>query len=162
MRRAQQGDRDAYRALLEDVAPLVQRYLRRQLGESDALEDVVQDTFVALHRARHTFDPERPIEPWLFAIAHNAAVDHLRRERLRSSWEVLVAAPPESRVTAGSLPPLEALLRRLSPSQRQAFELVQLDGLSVQAAAARAGVSTTALKVRAHRAYKALKAWLQR
>jgi DNA-directed RNA polymerase specialized sigma24 family protein len=74
---------------------------------------------------------------------------------------VLVAAPPEPRVAAGALPPLETLLERLSPSQRQAFELVQLDGLSVEAAA-RAGVSKAALKVRAHRAYKRLKAWLQR
>jgi RNA polymerase sigma-70 factor (ECF subfamily) len=161
MRQAQRGDREAYRALLDDVVPLVHRFLRRRLGEGDAIDDVVQETLVALHRARHTFDPDRPIEPWLFAIARNAAVDHLRRQRLRSSWEVLVATPPEARVDDGRLPRLEALLGRLSPSQRQAFELVQLEGLSVEAAAAHAGVSTTALKVRAHRAYKALKGWLR-
>jgi RNA polymerase sigma-70 factor, ECF subfamily len=163
MELAQRGDRDAYRSLLEDVTPLVRRFLRRRLGDGDSVEDVVQETLLAVHRARHTYDPGRAIEPWLFAIARNAAVDHLRRRLVRTSWEQLTGDLPDTPVASDAgAPRLERLLEQLPPRQREAFELVQLNGLSVEAAAARVGITTGALKVRAHRAYKTLRAMLGR
>jgi RNA polymerase sigma-70 factor (ECF subfamily) len=163
MQRAQQGDREAYRALLEDVAPMLRTFLRRRLGDSDAVDDVLQDALVSLHRARHTYDAALPFEPWVFAIARNAAVTHLRRVRVRAAWEQHVDEPPHVTGGEGSgTPDLEAVLTRLSPLQREAFELVQLDGLSVEAAALRAGTTPGALKLRAHRAYKTLRRLLGR
>lgn len=161
MARAQDGDREAYRAVLDDITPGLLRFFRSRVNADEA-EDLVQDTLIALHRARHTYDPTRPLEPWLFAIARNVATDHFRRQLGRSTWEVLVDEPPEVGVTGGSAPErqLEQALARLPPAQRQAFEMLKLEGLSVEAAAARAGTTTGALKVRAHRAYRALKAML--
>jgi RNA polymerase sigma-70 factor (ECF subfamily) len=120
---------------------------------------VYQEVFMAIFEARHTYEPGRPFEPWLFAIARNITVDYTRRRWSRSHWEELVAEPPERSADTWNTaaPELEAVLAKLPSDQRQAFSMLKLDGLSLKAAAARAGVSVGALKVRAHRAYKALK-----
>jgi RNA polymerase sigma-70 factor (ECF subfamily) len=112
---------------------------------------------VRLHRARHTYDPARPLERWLFAIARHCAADHAHRQRQRA-WEVLVDELPEA--AAESEPDWHALadaLQSLPRPPREAFSMLKLEGLSVGAAATRAGVTPGALKVRAPRAYKALK-----
>jgi len=158
---AQRGDREAYRALLTDIASPLLRFLRRRIADPHELEDVHQDTLMALHRARHTYDPSRPFEPWLFAIARHVAVDHFRHRMVHASHEVLVEELPEPAGEADpARPRLAEVLDRLPPAQREAFEMLQLEGLSVAAAAARVGITTGALKVRAHRAYKALRALL--
>jgi RNA polymerase sigma-70 factor (ECF subfamily) len=160
MARAQDGDAESYRALLDDLGPEVLGFLRRWISEPPDVDDAYQETFIALHRARHTYQPSRPIEPWVFAIARNIAIDFARRRRARGAHEVQVAAVPE-RMVEGERDlraQLEQALRRLSPRQRQAFELLQVEGLSVAEAAERAGTTTGALKVRAHRAYAALRA----
>jgi RNA polymerase sigma factor (sigma-70 family) len=158
MERLQQGDADACRLLLDDVGPAVTRFLRGRVA-IDEVEDVYQEVFMALFQARHTYEAGRPLEPWLFAIARNVAADHSRRRWARASWEELTAEVPE-RAEGGSPaapPDVEALLARLPPKQREAFAMLKLDGMTLEAAAGRAGVSIGALKVRAHRAYKALR-----
>ena len=161
MARAQAGDREAYRALLEEISPIVLGWLRRWLTDAEDLADVYQDTLVHLHRARHTYDPARAFEPWLYAIARNAAADHGRRRRRRRTWETAVDDLPEIPMEEQAFEPaLADALRALPRPQREAFTMLKLEGLSVGAAAERAGVSPGALKVRAHRAYKALRALL--
>src|SRR5216683_6662781 len=91
----QRGDRDACRALLDDIGPSVMQFLRRRVADPGELEDVYQEVFLALYEARHSYQPGRPLEPWLFAIARNIAADHTRRHWSRASWEELVAEPPE-------------------------------------------------------------------
>ncbi len=162
---AQQGDRDAYRALLEDVTPLVRTVLRARVGDGPELADVMQEALLHLHRARHTYDPGRPVEPWLLAIARNAAADHQRRRGSRQAHEVLTDAPPDTAAPDDGGPSrsrLAAALAQLPVAQREAFELLQLRGMSVRDAAAHTGTSPGALKVRAHRAYKLLRALLRR
>jgi RNA polymerase sigma-70 factor (ECF subfamily) len=167
---AQRGDRDAYRALLEDVTPLLYAVLRSRVGDGPELADLVQETLLRVHRARHTYDPARPFEPWLLAIARNAATDHGRHTGSREAHELLGAAPAEGSTAqegsggdAGPSPAtLAAALSQLPVAQREAFELLQLRGMSVRDAAARTGTSPGALKVRAHRAYKVLRALLRR
>jgi RNA polymerase sigma-70 factor, ECF subfamily len=159
MRRTQDGDRDACRALLDDIGPAVTHFLRRRIADPNELEDVYQEVFMALYEARHTYEPDRPFEPWLFAIARNVAADHARRYWARAKWEELAAQPPErpGDEPLSAPPDLAATLAKLPAAQREAFAMLKLDGMSVEAAAARTGISVGALKVRAHRAYKALK-----
>ena len=159
MAAAQRGDVDAYGALLNDVGPMVLRFVRSRVIDGQEVDDVYQETFLALHRVRHTYEPLRPVEPWLLAIAGHVLARHGRRRRTRMAREVLADVPPPLAVeAAGPLrSQLDHALRRLSPTQREAIQLVQLDGLSIQAAAARAGTTTGAFKVRAHRAYKAFR-----
>jgi RNA polymerase sigma-70 factor (ECF subfamily) len=163
MQRAQDGDAEAYRELLDDIGPELMRFLAHRMPDAAAAEDAYQDTILALHRARHTFLPERPLEPWLYAIARNVVSDHARRRRSRARWEVATDVLPEAAAPPGdeARPELERALEGLPPAQREALEMLQVEGLTVEAAAARAGVTRGALKVRAHRAYKALKAMLR-
>ena len=159
MERLQLGDPDACSALLDDIGPSLTNFLRRRVADPHELEDVYQEVFMAIFEARQTYEPGRPFEPWLFAIARNIAVDYTRRRWSRAHWEELVAEPPERPADTWNTaaPELEAVLAKLPSDQCQAFSMLKLDGLSLEAAAARAGVSVGALKVRAHRAYKALK-----
>ena len=162
MQRLQAGDADACRELLDDIGPSVVGFLRRRLAGSDEIEDVYQEVFMALFEARHTYEAGRPLEPWLFAIARNVAADHVRRHWTRTSWQELFAEPPDrpeqsSDESALGGPNLAEALAQLPPSQREAFLMLKQEGISVEAAAARSGVSVGALKVRAHRAYKSLK-----
>ena len=162
MERVQDGDGDAYRALLDDIRPALLAFLQRRVADPHAVEDIYQETLIAMHRARHTYDPARPLEPWLFAIARNVAVDHNRRDLARLSRELLLETPPEAAAAweAGDGRLTEAL-GRLPPAQREAFEMLKIEGLSVAAGAARARISEGALRVRAHRAYKAIRAFLR-
>lgn len=164
MRRAQAGDAEAYRTLLDDLGPAVLSFLGRRVRDRDDLADAYQDTFLALHRARHTYQPSRPLEPWLFAIARNVAADYGRRRRRRLMHEMLTDALPDSPVEperdVGAQ--LDTALGRLPNRQREALQLLKFQGLTVAEAAARAGTTPGALKVRAHRAYVALKAAFRR
>jgi RNA polymerase sigma-70 factor, ECF subfamily len=162
MQRLQAGDADACRELLDDIGPAVSAFLRRRIAASDEIEDVYQEVFMALFEARHTYEAGRPLEPWLFAIARNVAADHARHHWTRASWQELVAEPPDRPELArddspSADPNLAQALAQLPPNQREAFSMLKLEGISIETAAARSGVSPGALKVRAHRAYKTLK-----
>jgi len=159
---AQQGDGAAYRALLDDIAPMVRRFARQRVRDADDADDLYQEIVMALHRARHTYEPTRPFEPWFFAIARRVAARRHGERVARDARELLVRTTPEIAVDGdGDVKlALERALLHLPPEQRQAFELLKLDGLSVDAAAPRAHTTVGALKVRAHRAYRALRRFL--
>lgn len=157
---AQSGDGIAYRALLDDLGPVIVKFLGRRLRDRQDLADAYQDTFLAVHRARHTYQPRRPIEPWVFAIARNVAADYGRRHVRRARHEILTdvtpeAAPEPERDVGGRL---DTVLRTLPNRQREALQLLKVQGLTVNEAAARAGITPGALKIRAHRAYVAVRA----
>jgi len=98
MGRVQDGDGEACRALLDDIGPMLMNFLRRRIADRDEVEDVYQETLMAFFQARHTYEPSRPLEPWLFAIARNVASDHARRYWTRASVEQLTAKMPEPAV----------------------------------------------------------------
>ena len=163
MMQAQEGDGRAYRDLLADVSPLLRRYLAKDLRNGHDIEDVLQETLLALHRGRHSYDPNRPFEPWLFAIARNTKTDFLRRVISRQSWEILVDEQPETQAEERlSDNTLADALEELPESQRKAFQHLKLDGRSVKEAAAIEGVSEGNLRIRAHRAYQTLRGILSR
>jgi RNA polymerase sigma-70 factor (ECF subfamily) len=166
---AQQGDSTAYEKLLRELLPHLRAVVGRRLFDAGAVEDVVQNVLLSLHRGRQTYRPERPFLPWVNAIARNATVDAIRDRARRGAREVSLAADgvPEPAVAAaepedGVLDPrLRRALERIPDAQREAVTLIHVAGLSVAEAAARAGVSRGALKVRAHRGYRALRALLE-
>jgi RNA polymerase sigma-70 factor (ECF subfamily) len=181
MAAAQNGDAAAYGSLLTSLLPVLRAFVRRRGVEASEVEDVVQEILLLIHRARHTWRADRPFDPWMWAIARNASTDALRRQTRERSRrdrapdrfgaevnvvESIVAAgrsmDPEEQLAAQELTPnLAEALSRLPASQRQAVELLYLEQLSVAEAAARAGVSRSALKVRAHRGSRALRAALR-
>ncbi|ACL60205.1 RNA polymerase sigma factor [Methylobacterium nodulans] len=167
MAAAQDGDAAAYRALLRDCVPVIAALARAQGVRSEAVDDVVQETLLTVHRARATYDPARPFLPWLRAIAQRRAVDLLRRASRRPQ-EVHDPLAYEAETDAGPLPG-EGIERRqrathlaravaaLPEGQRQAVEQLSLRERSLEEAALATGRSKGALKVNLHRALKSLR-----
>jgi len=87
MRLAQRGDQTAYAELLGVLTTVTRQFARRKSGDVPWVEDVVQETLISVHRARHTYDPGRPFAPWFYAIAAHRVVDVYRRERRIASRE---------------------------------------------------------------------------
>jgi RNA polymerase sigma-70 factor (ECF subfamily) len=164
MAAAQAGDAVAYEALLRTLAPAVRRFVRLKLRDPEAVEDITQTVLLSVHRARHTWRPERPFGPWWRAIARNAAIDAMRVHGRRAARELAlddIEEPAASVDGAGSEqvldPRVAAALAALPASQREAIELVHGQELSVAEAAAVAGTTRGALRVRVHRGVTALR-----
>ena len=163
MSRAQDGDRRAYEALLTEVVALVRAFARRHLRDADQVEDVAQETLLAIHRDRHTYDPARPFPPWMYAIARHRLLDFVDKQRRRGVNEVRSSELPdvagESGIVERGSP--VALLRRalalLSAKQRETIQMLKLEGLSVAEISRKTGASESAVKVTAHRGYKMLR-----
>ncbi len=161
---AQAGDGAAYNAVLRACAPYLRGVARRRLREPASVEDAVQDALLTIHSLRHTWDPERPLRPWLAAIADRRAIDVARRELRRGGREVAVEAADDLADTRGTDAEERAAamqLRRaiadLPESQRTALRLAKIEDLPLGEAAARSGLSVGALKVATHRAMATLR-----
>jgi RNA polymerase sigma-70 factor, ECF subfamily len=164
---AQNGDGAAYARLLHGILPFLRAVIRRQHVPHDQIDDVVQDALLSIHRVRHTYDPSRPLSPWLAAIARRRALDS-RRQRARvetaevAAPELLATLPDPSADTQVERDDEHGWLRSavgtLTPKQRVAVELVKLRGFSVAEAASTSGQSPGAIKVNVHRALQALRA----
>ncbi|MGI4876533.1 MAG: sigma-70 family RNA polymerase sigma factor [Janthinobacterium lividum] len=151
MAAAQAGHGGAYRRLLTELRPWLLRYFARRLPPS-SVEDAVQETMIAVHTKRHTYDPARPFGPWLAAVARYKWIDRLRAMKRTAADELpenLSVGDHESAVTSATV--LDALLRQLKPAQAAAIRLVKLDGLSIEEAATRTGQSPSLVKVNIHR-----------
>jgi len=160
MRRAQEGDADAYRRLLGELYGFVEAYARRIIGDSPLLEDCVQECLTAVHRARHSYDPSRPFRPWLTTIVRHKAIDSLRRDRSASQvQDDGLAESPRSRDEAAM--DARRLLARLEEPYRGALVLTKLRGHSMAEAAEIEGVGLSAMKTRVHRGLRKLAVLLE-
>lgn len=164
MRLAQAGDEFAYAEVLALLATATKRYARGRTGGVPWVEDVVQETLVSVHRARHTWDPSRPLAPWFYAIASHRFVDVWRRERRVSAWEQGrdELEGPAPVVDPGSwddvdMPAVLAALADLPARQRDIVEGLKLRDESVRGLAAKHRMSESAVKVMAHRGYRRLR-----
>jgi RNA polymerase sigma factor (sigma-70 family) len=148
---AQSGNGAAYRRLLGEVREWLIRFYTRRLPAS-FVDDAVQDTLIAVHEKRHTYDPDRPFRPWLAAVARYKWIDRLRAMKRHATDELAddVAVPDhESAVTSATV--LRQLLAELKPAQQEAIRLVKLEGFSVEEASARTGQSQSLIKINIHR-----------
>lgn len=158
MTRATAGDRSAYQKLLEEIADVMEAYLRRRFGDFDFVEECVQECLLSIHRSRASYDPSRAFRPWMFTIVRHKAIDFLRRKGARprgTSDEVATADSAPSRIARGALEhrvQAAQVLRELDAVDRDALVMTKIEGYSLAEAAGRAGVSTTAMKSRVHRA----------
>jgi RNA polymerase sigma-70 factor (ECF subfamily) len=165
MAAAQDGDRAAYRALLEAVTPYVRALASRCFRDTGDTEDAVQDVLLTIHAVRHAYDPARPFGPFLVAIANRRIIDRLRRQTRARSREIEFTAAHETFAgdnieqdggTADAAA-LHAAIADLPPEQRQAVRLLKLQEMSLHEAAQTSGKSISALKVAVHRAIKSLR-----
>lgn len=149
------GHERAYQALLRLSAERLRSYFRRRLPGRDAdVEDLVQDTLIAIHRKRASYDTRLPFTAWLHGIARYRLIDFLRREYRRASlpFDDQFDAEDDGAVEA-ILAEMDVanLLAKLSPKQADAIRLTRLEGLSVREAAEASGQSEPSIKVNVHR-----------
>ncbi|MBA2770984.1 MAG: sigma-70 family RNA polymerase sigma factor [Sphingomonas sp.] len=162
---AQGGDAAAYRLFLTSVTPFIRAVVRNCGRWTDGADDVVQDALLTVHRVRHTYEPGRPVKPWLAAIATRRAIDAMRRRGRIGAREVhneaayeTFADPQANKQEAGnSARSLARMTSGLSPAQKEALELVKLKELSLVEASAVSGQSVASLKVNIHRAIKKMR-----
>jgi RNA polymerase sigma-70 factor (ECF subfamily) len=168
MARAQQGDSTAYVTLLRAITPRIRQLVRARrgfLGDS-VVEDVVQEVLLSVHAVRVTYDPARPLMPWLSAIVRHRLADAGRRHVRQQAREIGVddldvtfqAPATNSREeTFGDPDALAQAIQALPRGQRQAVELLKLRELSLKEASALTGMSIGALKIATHRAITSLR-----
>ena len=159
MEQAQNGDREAFRALVKDIGPALTRFLRRRIADPHELEDACQETLLAIYESRHTYEPSRPLEPWIFAIARHVGANHFRRNWFRARWQELPNEMPDAGAedSGNLLVECREALLQLPRIQREAFTMMKIQGLSLAEASALTGASVGTLKVRVHRAYESLR-----
>lgn len=161
MVRYQQGDATAVGDLVTGLSPALLRYCSGPgMSHSDA-EDLLQDCWLRIHRARHTYLTSEPLLPWVFAVARHTRLDAYRRRRRLRSREVLVAGTPEpaEAVPAPGSSVME-LVNRLPSSQRDVIVMLKVVGMSLEEVARATSSTTGAIKQKAHRAYAALRSML--
>ena len=162
MRLSQQGDKQAYATLLECCQRWLRAYYSRRIAPS-SLDDLVQETLIALHTKRASWDATRPFLPWLAAIARYRWVDYLRRLYRADEHELheeLIGTDDEPAVAARIS--LDRLLGLLPPAQERAIALVKIEGLSIAEASEMTGQSESLVKVNIHRGLKKLAAMIEK
>ncbi|MBS0521436.1 MAG: sigma-70 family RNA polymerase sigma factor [Proteobacteria bacterium] len=163
MRAALAGDDEAYRRLLLFVAAWLRRVVGRGLAaagrpQADG-EDIVQETLLAMHLKRETWNPTQPLQPWLRAIARHKLVDHLRRRGFTDHVDIddhadTLAAPAAAE--EGTASDARQMLATLPERQRTIVEAISIEGRSAREVGVALGLSEGAVRVTLHRALKAL------
>jgi RNA polymerase sigma-70 factor (ECF subfamily) len=164
MRAATQGDTDSYYRLLRELVPVLRGLARRSLTRHDLrvedFEDVVQETLLALHLKRHTWDENRPLLPWIRAIARNKMIDTLRRRSRQTPLHVPLDDFSES--LAGGPEPgpnsidAQDIVARLTGREREIVVAISIPGESARQVGQRLGMSEGAVRVALHRALRSL------
>lgn len=158
------GDRRAYESFLRELSVHLRAYFRKRLARlPDEVEDLVQETLLAVHNQRHTYESDQPLTPWIHAIARYKMVDMLRRwgghdalnDPLDDESELLASSDTQAMDAHRDV---ARLLEKLPERQRLPIEYVKLQGLSVTETARMTGLSESAVKIGVHRGLKALAA----
>jgi len=158
------GDSAAYHVFLRELSAHLRAFLRKRLTRLPGeVEDLVQESLLAVHNQRHTYDPRQPLTAWVFALARYKLIDLLRRrsrtdllhDPLEQEGDLLAASDNEA---ADARRDIFKLLSELPERHRLPIIYVKLEGLSVAEAAKRTGMSESAVKIGVHRGLKVLAA----
>ncbi|HUA57448.1 MAG TPA: sigma-70 family RNA polymerase sigma factor [Verrucomicrobiae bacterium] len=161
MSRYQEGDPGAACALVTRLSPQLYRFFLSQFVSRAHADDLLQETWMRIHEARHTYRPGEPVLPWFYAIARHIRVDHYRKAQRRATRELPMEESAEPVQPAAADPPghsdLETLLATLPESQREVVALLKVSGMSLEEVARATSSSVGAVKQKAHRAYEKLR-----
>ena len=168
MRRSLEGDKAAYATLLRETGRLLKPFLIRRLSFESEAEDVLQEILISIHKARHTYDGNRPYKPWMYAIARFRLQDYLRvhyADQLRhaediSDFENILHEDVTE--LALSYESISGEVLKLPEKQAAILQLMHQEGYTSKEVAAKLGMTESAVKVAAHRAYKVLRQKLER
>lgn len=167
MRQALDGDKCAYSDLLRETAHFLRPFLQQKLSSRNDVDDLLQEILLSIHKARHTYNDLRPYKPWAYAIAKFRLLDYLRTryaDHLRFAIEIsevensLYGCVTEPRISYESI---NGEIFKLSEKQALILQMMHQEGYTTKEVAGKIGMTETAVKVAAHRAYKALKRQLE-
>jgi len=158
MARYQAGDFAAATALIHQISPQLHRFFIAQSASRADADDLLQETWLRIHKVRHTYRPGEPVLPWFYAIARNTRADHYRKTlrtaaREQRLEEISAPATPNP----GRAHDLETLLQPLSASQRELIEMLKVAGMTLEEVARATSSSVGSVKQKVHRAYKKLR-----
>ncbi|MGC2164395.1 MAG: sigma-70 family RNA polymerase sigma factor [Gallionella sp.] len=168
MKQALGGDQRAYAVLLQETTRMLRPYLSRRLNFINEVDDLLQEILISIHKARHTYDGQRPYKPWVYAIARFRLHDYLRAhyaDVLRhaddfSEMEEFFHDPVTE--TAISYESISGEVEKLPEKQATILRLMHQEGYTAKEVAEKVGMQESAVKVAAHRAYKVLRQKLER
>jgi RNA polymerase sigma-70 factor (ECF subfamily) len=162
----QRGDLAAASSLVHRLSPQLHRFFGFQGTSRREADDLLQETWLGVHEARHTYRPGAAVLPWVYAIARHIRVDHFRRTlRHNSKTQTFVresAAAAQTGQPSVEHPDLEALLAELPDSQREVIAMLKVAGMSLEEVARATGSSVGSVKQKAHRAYEKLRKQFER
>ncbi len=160
----QSGNTSSYQRLLDQCARISRAYIAKRIKNHADIEDIVQEILFAVHKAKHTYHPERPFKPWLYALAQYKLNDFLRksyrqRARLVGGDDAFLASFADPTVTFGDLvgEQIDEALSELNDRQKEILKKTKLEGKSSREVAKEMGMSESAVKVAVHRSLKLLK-----
>ncbi len=161
----QNGNAAAAKQLIDTLSPQLFLFFSTQMGNRAEAVDMVQDTWLRVHRVRHTYRPGEPLLPWVYAIARRVRVDSFRRRSRITSREITVDSLPETAAhdaPSGEAPSFAELIAPLPESQREVLTMIKVNGLSIEEVARATSSTVGAVKQKVHRAYDRLRALLDR
>jgi len=164
MERYQRADPEAPGVLIEALSPGLLRFFRSQIAVRAHADDLLQETWLRIHRMRHTYRPGEPLLPWVYAIARRARVDCYRRVTRVSKHEKPLGLVPEPRaelVPEGEPLSFEMLIAALPAAQREVVTMLKVSGLTLEEVARATSSTVGAVKQKAHRAYERMRRIIQ-
>ena len=168
MKQSLAGDQRAYAALLQETSRLLRPFLARRLIFPHEVDDLMQEILISIHKARHTYDGNRPYKPWAFAIAKFRLQDYFRvhyADQLRHAidFDELDESLHQSVTESGlSYESISGEIQKLPEKQATILQLMHQEGFTAKEVAEKIGMTESAVKVSAHRAYKVLRQKLER
>ena len=162
------GDKRAYANLLQETSQLLRPFLAKRLSFTNEVDDLLQEILLSIHKARHTYDGDRPYKPWVYAIARFRLQDYLRAhyadhlhhaDDLSEMEEYLHDDVTESAISYESI---SGEVEKLPEKQATILRLMHHEGYTAKEVAEKMGMNESAVKVAAHRAYKILREKLER
>jgi len=160
MERYQQADPEAPAALVGALSPALLRFFKSQVASRAQADDLLQETWLRIHRVRHTYRPGAPVLPWIYAIARRVRVDGYRRTRRFTPHETTMELLPECPAPAEApnrAPAFETLVAALPDAQREVVTMLKVGGLTLEEVARATSSTVGAVKQKAHRAYERLR-----
>jgi RNA polymerase sigma-70 factor (ECF subfamily) len=168
MRQSLAGDQRAYAALLQETSRFLRPFLAKRLSFTNEVDDLLQEILLSIHKARHTYDGNRPYKPWAYAIAKFRLQDYLRAhysDQLHHAVDLSELEDSLHEHVTGSAISYESIsgeIQKLPEKQATILQMMHQEGYTAKEVAEKMGMNESAVKVAAHRAYKILRNKLER
>jgi len=168
MKQSLNGDQRAYALLLRETSRFLRPFLAKRLSFTNEVDDLLQEILISIHKARHTYDGNRPYKPWVYAIAKFRLQDYLRAHYSDQLHHAIELSEIEESLsehvteTAISYESISGEVQKLPEKQATILKLIHQEGYTAKEVAEKMGMNESAVKVAAHRAYKILRNKLER